>query len=170
MQIEAFLIKCTTQLRDQQHLSYENFVFPYTLDSVESLGWKFVFSFQVEFEDTSVLSLDREEIYSLDEELPKRLRMRLVSWLSFPAYFELNKLKLARKLVWLLLRAIDATLTKQNTSRVQYFPPLTGHAWRTMVIFNNHFNRTSKQESKYCIYLIWMENKNPSKPWISREF
>ncbi|XP_054290259.1 lysine-specific demethylase 4A-like isoform X2 [Macrosteles quadrilineatus] len=34
--------------------------------------------YRVEFDDQSVLCLAREEIYSLDEDLPKRLRMRLM--------------------------------------------------------------------------------------------
>lgn len=34
--------------------------------------------FQVEFEDDSQLTVKREDVYSLDEELPKRVKARLV--------------------------------------------------------------------------------------------
>lgn len=34
---------------------------------------------QVEFEDDSQLTVKREDVYSLDEELPKRVKGRLVS-------------------------------------------------------------------------------------------
>lgn len=34
--------------------------------------------FQVEFEDDSQLNVKREDVYSLDEELPKRVKARLV--------------------------------------------------------------------------------------------
>lgn len=35
--------------------------------------------FQVEFEDGSQLTAKRDDVYSLDEELPKRVKSRLVS-------------------------------------------------------------------------------------------
>ena len=38
-----------------------------------------VVSLQVEFEDGSQLTAKRDDVYSLDEELPKRVKSRLVS-------------------------------------------------------------------------------------------
>lgn len=35
--------------------------------------------FQVEFEDGSQLMVKRDDVYTLDEELPKRVKSRLVS-------------------------------------------------------------------------------------------
>ncbi len=42
------------------------------------LKWPWII-FQVEFEDDSQLTVKREDVYSLDEELPKRVKARLVS-------------------------------------------------------------------------------------------
>lgn len=39
---------------------------------------------QVEFEDGSQLVVKRDDVYTLDEELPKRVKSRLVSELSVP--------------------------------------------------------------------------------------
>lgn len=39
---------------------------------------------QVEFEDGSQLVVKRDDVYTLDEELPKRVKSRLVSELSGP--------------------------------------------------------------------------------------
>lgn len=36
------------------------------------------FTFQVEFEDGSQISVKREDIYALDEDLPKRVKSRMV--------------------------------------------------------------------------------------------
>jgi hypothetical protein len=38
-----------------------------------------VFPWQVEFEDGSQLVVKRDDVYTLDEELPKRVKSRLVS-------------------------------------------------------------------------------------------
>lgn len=41
---------------------------------------------QVEFEDGSQLVVKRDDVYTLDEELPKRVKSRLVSEFSGPLY------------------------------------------------------------------------------------
>lgn len=41
-------------------------------------------AWQVEFEDGSQLVVKRDDVYTLDEELPKRVKSRLVSELSVP--------------------------------------------------------------------------------------
>uniref|UniRef100_A0A8C5X2L5 [histone H3]-trimethyl-L-lysine(9) demethylase n=1 Tax=Malurus cyaneus samueli TaxID=2593467 RepID=A0A8C5X2L5_9PASS len=43
------------------------------------LGTNTAYMYQVEFEDGSQIVMKREEIYTLDEELPKRVKARLVS-------------------------------------------------------------------------------------------
>lgn len=44
-----------------------------------------LFAWQVEFEDGSQLVVKRDDVYTLDEELPKRVKSRLVSVLPVPS-------------------------------------------------------------------------------------
>lgn len=49
-----------------------------------SLAKRLSLAWQVEFEDGSQLVVKRDDVYTLDEELPKRVKSRLVRELSVP--------------------------------------------------------------------------------------
>lgn len=56
------------------------------LSSVLSLDFTACVCVQVEFEDESQITVKREEIYTLDEDLPKRVKSRMVSHNLFVAF------------------------------------------------------------------------------------
>uniref|UniRef100_A0A3Q2WV95 [histone H3]-trimethyl-L-lysine(9) demethylase n=2 Tax=Haplochromini TaxID=319058 RepID=A0A3Q2WV95_HAPBU len=63
--------------------------------SAKYLGSNVSYMYQVEFEDGSQVLAKREDVYTLDEDLPKKVKRRLVTWQSK------RKVKSMRYLNWL---------------------------------------------------------------------
>lgn len=56
----------------------------HVLQDAGTLAKRPLLAWQVEFEDGSQLVVKRDDVYTLDEELPKRVKSRLVSEHSVP--------------------------------------------------------------------------------------
>lgn len=109
------------------------------------------FRLQLEFEDESQLTVKREEVYCLDEELPKRVRARLVSkteplslllYYSCAALSAINRSTLFPSSRWRRICALKESSWKRKSNRTR-----KGSASSTRAIEKTTSSRRSTEPS-----------------------